>query len=197
MKIYLLRHGKQKAKNKGYISIQSHLSQEGIKETNKLLGQNVLPQPDKIYSSHFARAQESAKIIAEHFGVSITTKQCLGEWKIQELNIQFEKFLEEEKKARKDIKLAVTGGESFAMLQERIYNCILEICKENPNANDIIIVSHGNALYTLFKKLLNQRLLFDEKTEQIRTMDYGIVEYSNNKLKVVKNIITRPSKNFT
>ncbi|OGM02945.1 hypothetical protein A3K72_01725 [Candidatus Woesearchaeota archaeon RBG_13_36_6] len=191
MKLYFIRHGEVTIKNNEYF--RAHLSKEGIEQGKQLLEKGVLPKPDKIYSSHFVRAQESAKILAKHFQISVTIKKCLGEWKIQELNIQFDKFLEEEKQARENLNLIVSGGESFAMARERIYNCTTEICKENPQVKNLIIVSHGNVLYLLFKKLLNQEPTFNEESEQIKLFDYGIIEYSDKKFRVIRNIITKPT----
>lgn len=190
MKLYFIRHGKYVTENSKY---RTSLSQDGISEIKNLVIKNALPNPYKIYSSHFIRAQESAQIISKHFGIPITIKKCLGEWKIQELDLPFSEFLEEEKRARKDMNLVVSGGESLVMAQKRIYNCVLEICKDTLNNNKkIIIVSHGNVLYLLFKKLLNQHPTFDEKHEEIKTGGYGVVECNNSKLNVIKKIITQP-----
>ena len=63
MKLYLIRHGEYSKENGYYFEIS--ISEEGIEQGKQLLGKNVIPKPDQIYSSHFVRAKESAQIITQ------------------------------------------------------------------------------------------------------------------------------------
>ena len=82
MEIYLVRHGQVKVINGEYF--KSHLSPKGFKQGQNILSKGLLPKPDKVYSSHFIRAKESAKLMADYFSMDFEVKGCLGEWKIQE-----------------------------------------------------------------------------------------------------------------
>ena len=186
MRLYLIRHGEYSLEN-GY-SFDINLSETGIRQGRSLIASNVLPTPDKIYSSHFVRAKESAQILAEHFKKEVSVKKCLGEWKIQEVDIPFDKYSGDEKKAKEDHDLIVSGGESITMAKQRIYDCVLQICKEDYQMKNVFIISHGNVLYLLFKKILNEQILFP-KSEVVNNFDYGVLEYSKGNIKVIRNII--------
>ncbi len=190
MLLYLIRHGSTMVTDNDFF--RSHISKEGIRQAKALLESTMLPKPEIVYTSHFLRAIESGAILADHFDVFMQMRHCLGEWKIQELNLPFETFLHEEELARRDLQYRPPGGESFMMAQKRIFCCVQEICQENPQAENIVIVSHGNVLYLLFKKLLGQEPTFDEEKERIKNFDVGIVEYTDGKWKVLRNIITKP-----
>ncbi len=189
MEIILFRHGKFHVKNNNYFG--AHLSEEGIKKGTNILESGIIKKPDLIFSSHFIRAVESARLIADYFKINFTIKECLGEWKLQELNLLFEEYEKEENAAIKNLNFPVRGGESLNMAGSRVHKCVIEIIKSNPKAKRIIIVSHGNVLYWLFKKLLNQKPDFDASKEMIDFFGYGIIDYNKGKLEVKTNIISK------
>ena len=189
MKIVFVRHAKFHVEDNKHF--EACLSEDGIANTKKFLESGILEKPDYIFSSHFTTAVESARLIADYFKMNFTIKECLGEWKLQELNLPFEEYEKEENAAIKNLNFPVRGGESLDMAGERMYNCVKNICDRHKNAKNIIIVSHGNVLYHLFKRFANQKPKFNPTKEKIDFLDYGVVDYSNGNFKILKNIISK------
>lgn len=188
MKVYLFRHGKSEPGSEG--PFLSCLTDEGRMQGQKLVESGVLPVPDRIYSSHFPRAMQSANILALHFGLEYHVREGLGEWKIQEQNIPFEEYQVQELAAMKDLDLVVSGGESFSMAGQRFYNEVSSICNENQTDSTLFLVAHGYVNYLMFKRIEGLDA-FKNKDDYVGNFDYGILDYSRGIFKIEKNIITR------
>ena len=153
MRIFLIRHGEtewNKTKRlQGNSDVQ--LSSNGIGQA-QLLEKYLdlyLPHADAIYSSTLSRAVDTAKILAKHFKLPVTTMPELcetnfGDWEgriIQELideePYDFGKFFTSPERCHPP------NGETFIAAQARAIIGIQKIIAEHDNQN-VLVVAHGS-----------------------------------------------------
>ncbi len=108
---------------------------------------------DAIYSSDLLRAAHTAAPLARMKGLKVTHLEELreifaGEWENDTFQHINEAWGEEYRTFRSDIGHACPpGGESAMHVGERVYQCLLSICKENPDKT-ILVTSHATAIGT-------------------------------------------------
>lgn len=136
--IYLVRHSENIRDN----SISNHelpLSKNGIEKAKKL--KEVIGYFDEVWSSTYKRAMETASLISTDINISASfDERKLG-------TVTDIKYWE---KQLKDLTVKVVDGESGFEVQERMYNKLIELLKNNKEK--IVIVSHGAAITFLLLK---------------------------------------------
>ena len=109
-----------------------------------------------IYTSNYVRTIETAKYISENNNIKINILDELGErrfgissWSEKPKDFERRQFLDENYK--------IGDGENKKEVEERMYDCILKILKENKNKT-IAIVSHATAISYLLNKWCNIKI---------------------------------------
>lgn len=131
------------------------LSQKGEEKAEKLSNMQELKRIDKIYSSNYERAIQTARYISEKNNLEIKIEKRLGERKLGDLNT-----LEELGKNKKhdytteqllNENLKNKDGESAKEVRKRMIEAIKEIL-EKYEGKKIVVVSHGAAIKYFLKQ---------------------------------------------
>jgi len=161
MKILVVRHGESFADLLNVIEGRAdfELTKTGMKQA-KLMSEYVKThfEIDKIYSSTLKRAMQTATILSNIIGVSVTPKENLMEFnngKLAGLSREVADIL-----YPKDDDLPFNESmyemESLKEFRDRSKEVLNEILIESDGMNTIVIVSHGgmiNRLYRSFNDL--------------------------------------------
>ena len=161
--IYLIRHSKTLDVNNELstdtLQIQNEkkvLSKEGENLANDKFNNSIFNDIEVIYTSNYVRTIETAKYISENNNIKINILDELGErrfgissWSEKPKDFERRQFLDENYK--------IGDGENKKEVEERMYDCILKILKENKNKT-IAIVSHATAISYLLNKWCNIKI---------------------------------------
>ena len=189
MKIYFLRHGVT-ANNTGYLfqgQIDTPLSREGIEQAEKE-AVNVANDHltfDRIYCSPLDRAIVTCEIVTGKDRSSFVFDKLLMEISygpyegkpIMESDSEMMAFLREPYKYDPP-----KGVESLQEVGKRMIEALDQIIGDNPDVNSILISSHGIALSTLFKKIIDDQQLGLSEKVMARHGKLYVSEYSKGKL---------------
>ncbi|QGG46886.1 alpha-ribazole phosphatase [Heliorestis convoluta] len=161
-KVYLIRHGETEWNlNRRY---QGHsdiaLSEQGRYQAQQLLRRLAHENIDVLYASDLGRAVETAQIIASAHQKEVQLDQrfreChFGQWEgltFPEIEKAYPQEIETWRK--RPGQLLVPGGESFALLQVRAYEALLDVVAKHKGEN-IAIVAHGGTIRTLLCAILD------------------------------------------
>lgn len=165
--IYLIRHSKVFKVNNELSSDNLQVQNEKISLSieGELLAQNKMSNTifnniDKLYSSNYVRAIQTAKYLADKNNLEVNVVSDLGERKFgvssfNELPDDFgrRQFLDENYK--------IGDGESQKEVRNRMVSTVTKILDENKGRN-IAIVSHGTAISYLLKKWCNIEFIDDK-----------------------------------
>ena len=157
---FIMRHGQAvfNAKRRTETSgrAENHLTKKGIAESKAALAQFAKKyrgaNPDVIITSPFLRAQETARIAAEYFGIAL--ERIVTDTAIQEINIgSFDGRPVKEYHAyfssyEEMFEKGPPGGESLADLRASVA-AFLRRTEESHNGKTIFIVSHEYSLWML------------------------------------------------
>jgi broad specificity phosphatase PhoE len=155
MKIYLVRHGQtswnQNQRLQGLRDIP--LNRTGIRQSQRLAQWYRNAGVRRIVSSPLLRARRTAQILAERTGRTPLTDDRLreidhGPWTGLRLETIEDRFPDEFATwSFFPEKLRMSNGESLIVVYRRCTRALLDLIKENPN-EDVLVVSHGvvNAL---------------------------------------------------
>jgi len=185
MRIFLIRHGKPEIINGNFY--ECHLGEDGINETRDFASSGEIPKPDLIFSSPYNRAIDTAKVFSDFFSVDFEILDCLKEWNLQSLNLQDE-YVEQENIGWNDHNRIVLGNESLNDVKNRLSKCINELVKKFRSSNIILLVSHGTVI-DMFCSLIGKREAKISDIKNMKHLDYAIVEFENEKFKLIKDII--------
>lgn len=161
--IYLIRHSKPLDVNNELstdtLQIQNEkkvLSKEGENLAKNKLNNSFFNDIEVIFTSNYVRTIETAKYISENNDIKINILDELGErrfgissWSEKPKDFERRQFLDENYK--------IGDGENKKEVEERMYDCILKILKENKNKT-IAIVSHATAISYLLNKWCNIKI---------------------------------------
>lgn len=161
--IYLIRHSKTLDVNNELstdtLQIQNEkkvLSKEGENLAKDKFNNSIFNDIEVIYTSNYVRTIETAKYISENNNIKINILDELGErrfgissWSEKPKDFERRQFLDENYK--------IGDGENKKEVEERMYDCILKILKENKNKT-IAIVSHATAISYLLNKWCNIKI---------------------------------------
>lgn len=153
----------------------SKLTEKGIKQAEKIASALKKEKVEIIYSSPFARTQQTAKIIAKATGAKIITDKRLSElnggvFNDRPIGDYYQFFKDDLERFTK----TPPGGENLSDIKKRMMDFLLEANKEN-SGKSIVILSHGDPLWILecaAKGLSNEETLkqSDLNTGEFRKM---------------------------
>lgn len=165
--IYLIRHSKTFKVNNELNSDNLQVQNEkySLSIEGELLAQNKMSNPifnniDRIYSSNYVRAIQTAKYLAEKHNLEINVISDLGERKFG-ISSWYEKPENFERKQFLDENYKIGNGESQKDVRNRMFSAIKKILNDNKGKN-IAIVSHGTAISYLLKKWCDIELIDDK-----------------------------------
>lgn len=160
--LYLVRHGETEWNKLSKVQGQTDtaLSDTGIKQAHALAERLSTMDIDAIYSSGLKRAKRTAEIIAAHKRHQVNEKaDCreinFGPWEGLTIHEIKERYHEHYKIYREDPEsFALPGAETFSAVAERTYSAIVDIIRQHPGQN-ILLVSHSTALKAAIMKILD------------------------------------------
>jgi len=120
------------------------LTEEGIKDSEKVLGFFIETEIHSFFSSPYKRSIDTIQSTANYFGKKIKTDERFRERKAGEASNNWEMF----KNRWTDINFQEEGGESIKNVQIRNIEALHEILVENQDST-IVIGTHGTALSSI------------------------------------------------
>lgn len=140
--IYVIRHCEAEGQ-----PFEAQLTENGLKQALNLSEFFSNIKIDKVISSPFKRAIQSIEPLAQRINAEIVLDERLSERVLSTENLPdwFEKL----RATYDDLDLAFPGGESSQMAMNRIVAVVNEVF--NSNADNCIIVTHGNIMSLLLK----------------------------------------------
>lgn len=160
-RIFLIRHGATvlTAEDRFAGSTNVQLSDEGRGQVRRLAarlqGENIAA----VYASPLDRTMETARILAEPHGIEVQTRDGLreishGRWEQMTRKEVDQAFPEEAAAWEKDpFTFAPVGGESGLAVTARALPVLMDIVREHPAAN-VLVVSHKATIRLLLSSLL-------------------------------------------
>lgn len=135
------------------------LSERGENQIRALAHAWPADPPSAVFASPLRRSIESAIILANTFGRSISKRSCLKEWSADESGILQPEYAALEKRAWADLEFVPPSEESLARAAVRCRVC-LEDLAHDVDGGTAAVVGHG----TLFS-LVTSTLRGDRPTE--------------------------------
>ena len=185
-RIYLIRHGEtewNKMQRSQGCSNDIPLSGEGIKQAEAVSERLKDEKIDLFFSSHLIRANKTAEIIAKPHNKDVHIfeefkEMNFGCWE----GLCFDEIKKNHTEAlkvwRETPQLAkIPMAESIVGLRERSIGKLLQILKDNPDKN-ILIVSHGVTIKTMITSIMGIELSNLHKISQDNTA-VNIFDYKN------------------
>ena len=155
MKIYLIRHGRQCSK---LCNVNVDLSQEGYRQAallgERLAGKNI----DKVYSSDYLRAVQTAQTANLYWNVEHEIDPGLREISFGDMEGLSDKVIAErfadfkKEQAKMEQDLPYPGGESAGDAVKRAFP-VLERIARGPE-KQVVVVSHGCLIRSLVAHIL-------------------------------------------
>jgi probable phosphoglycerate mutase len=174
--IYFIRHGESTSnasRDKGeHIDIRkdSNLTLEGVRQAQKLAGRIKKIQIDKIYSSPYPRATQTADIIAKASKLDYEILDCVHERGNDNHKAHFKSLY----------KLNKEDGEDFESMLKRAKSTV-KFIEKNP-AKNIAVVSHGMFLRVLLAYIVLGKDLKQKQAEQFMrkfmTKNTGLTKFN-------------------
>ena len=155
MKLYLMRHAKPEPKDPEAYPDDSKrpLSGDGRKvhEYYSALLKGMGIKVEKVLTSPFARARETAEIIADQLGIDVIPDERFKERGVgeiaglnsEEINRQYPGLLERWRSQRKLV--AAPGGEDPQVFSARVVEAFDELVARHPDGV-VAVVTHGGVL---------------------------------------------------
>ncbi|MGY5872775.1 MAG: histidine phosphatase family protein [Candidatus Thorarchaeota archaeon] len=160
----MIRHGQSVDNVTGTISGPDTLLSDLGREQAKSIGKKLLElgtKFDAVYSSTFARASETARIICKELGISniVFDKRLReGDGGIY-TGRRFDDLTKEEKEffeyCLTNPDERVPGGETNNEQMIRTKEVFLEIVENHPENSILLIIGHGGTLYHILKRTLD------------------------------------------
>jgi len=141
-RIYLVRHCKAAGQEP-----EAPLTEEGVKQAERLADFFAEKKVDRIVSSPFERAIASIRPYADKTGLAIATDDRLRERVLSTEPLP--DWMERLKATFDDFELRLPGGESSREAMERGCGVIRE-CWSRPETNTVV-VTHGNLMALILK----------------------------------------------
>ena len=192
LKILLVRHAQSKFNKIGRMQSQkydSKLSEKGIKQAKKLAKRLAKYKINKIYSSDFKRAYQTAEIIAKSQNLEIIKEKDLREFNWgafasrEGIRKKWKEHVEREKaKGKHEYAIRPPNGESIFDLLKRLRRFLNKIRKEK---GIIIVVAHGGPNSAFLNLIRGPIKIPFEKMKQYNTA-VNFIEYHKGKWKIKK-----------
>lgn len=174
-RLLLVRHGKIEGEASRYYGhIDISLSQEGVKQVEKLRNRLASQNLNVVYSSDLKRAFDTAEIIAAAHKLTVTPCSDLRELDFGKLaGMTFDEMKERYHGAVRLLSgqepdISAPDGESLRQMSVRIQRFVAEVQKQPPERT-LLAVAHGGSLKVLLCLLLGISL---EHWRQFR-LDYA------------------------
>ena len=160
-RVFMVRHGATilSAEDRFAGATDVPLSDEGREQTRRLAQRLKTENIAAVYASPLSRTRETARILAEPHGLDVQTRDGLreishGHWEQMTRREVEEKFPEEAAEWERDpYTFAPIGGESGLAVTARALPALIEIVREHPCAN-VLVVSHKATIRLLLSLLL-------------------------------------------
>jgi len=161
----------------------SKLTEDGIKQAQRLAKKLLKYDIDYIYSSDLGRTIQTSEMISNTLNKKVEYKEQLreinfGKWEgltIQEIKRDYPDVYTVWR--NKPHKALIPEGENLYKLKQRLLDCINELNKKHENSN-IVLVSHGMSIKVLLLSLLESELSNIYRIKQDNTA-LNIVEFRN------------------
>jgi broad specificity phosphatase PhoE len=185
--IYLTRHTKpdktkyKKSSNELEQNKTIELSEEGKIKAQEFFKKQEFQTIEKVYTSDYIRAQETGKI----FKNKIIIDKRLGERipGIPDTSLTPSEYFN---KQIKDKNFKFKNGESRKQIENRMYEAIKDIIKNNENEK-ILVISHGAAITFLLMKFCNIEMTnIENKIRKITFKNRKIFEKNFDYLETFK-----------
>lgn len=169
--IYVIRHCEAEGQ-----PFEAQLTENGLKQALNLSEFFSNIKIDKVISSPFKRAIQSIEPLAQRINAEIVLDERLSERVLSTENLPdwFEKL----RATYDDLDLAFPGGESSQMAMNRIVAVVNEVF--NSNADNCIIVTHGNIM-SLLLKFFNNNFGFND-WRKLSNPDVFLLKNENMKI---------------
>lgn len=186
-RIYLVRHGEtewNRVQRSQGSSNDIPLSEDGIKQAQAVSERLRSEKIDMVFSSTLLRAYTTAVEIAKYHNTEVIkcnefTEINFGEWEGMCFPEIKEKYNSIYNTWRSTPHLAeIPGAESIVALRERSMNKLLEIIKESPDKN-ILVVSHGISIKVIVTAIMDMNIGDIHRIRQDNTA-INIFDYENN-----------------
>ncbi len=195
MKIYLIRHSESidDIENCYGGSADFALTENGkdkVKESRKLIENYRI---EKIYTSPYKRAFQTAQILNENMKVEIKVIDDIRELNSHGIRTGVNKELakdifsyvfqqEEYKNTGYYLGKTFLGGEDIEEFDKRVKEAINFIMRDSKGLDAIAIVTHGGVHRSIFKNILN----ISKKIDEIDDVSTTILEYNNGKFEIIE-----------
>ncbi len=161
MKIFLVRHGETDYGAKGLTTghFDIPLNETGEREAQAvakfLKGRGIV----RIFSSSLSRASSTANIIAAELNLPFEESDDLREHTSGKLDgVPLKDFFVKLKSTEDFEKMVIdAGGEPTSEFKERVWNKFLEITEENSSKGNILLVTHGGVIRTIFAQIFDAK----------------------------------------
>ncbi len=195
MKIYLIRHSESIDDIENcYGGIADFdLTENGkdkVKESRKEIDNYGI---EKIYTSPYKRAYQTAQILNENMKVEIKVVDDIRELNSHGIRSGVNKEIAKnifsyvfQKEEYKDtgyyLGKTFLGGEDIEEFDKRVKEAINFIIRDSQGLDSIAIVTHGGVHRSIFKNILN----INKKIEEIDDVATTILEYNNGKFEIIE-----------
>ena len=195
MKIYLIRHSESIDDIENcYGGIADFtLTENGknkVKERRKEIDNYGI---EKIYTSPYKRAYQTAKILNENIKVELKVIEDIRELNshgiLSGVNKELAKDIfsyvfekEEYKNTGYYFGKTFLGGENIEEFDNRVKKAIQFIIKDSEGLSSIAIVTHGGVHRSIFKNILN----VNKKIEGIDDVAITVVDYNNGEFNIIE-----------
>ena len=132
------------------------LSRRGEEQIRSLAGAWPGGRPAAVFASPLRRSIESAIILADAFGLSMSKRPCLKEWSADESGIPQPEYAALEKKAWADQDFVPPSKESLAQAAVRGTRCLENIAKSN-DGQTVVVAGHGMLFSLVTASLKGER----------------------------------------
>ena len=195
MKIYLIRHSESIDDIENcYGGIADFdLTENGKSKVKEYSKQIDSYRIEKIYSSPYKRAYQTAQILNKNINVELKIVDDNRELNSHGIRSGVNKELakdifsyvfqkEEYKNTGYYLGKTFLGGEDIEEFDKRVKEAINFIIRDSEGLNSIAIVTHGGVHRSIFKNILN----INKKIEEIDDVATTILEYNNGKFKIIE-----------
>lgn len=172
-KIFIVRH----CEAEGQTS-DANLTEQGRRQANGLVEFFANVRVDRIISSPFLRAIQTVQPLVALTNIKVEIEQRLAERILS--NKPLPDWMEKLKDSFKDLDVEFEGGESSRKAMNRVVNVVDEILESN--AENIIIVTHGNLMSLLFKQYHPEYGY--EEWKRLSNPDVFLLHVNNNHARV-------------
>lgn len=192
MRLYFVRHGESEANivrefsNRGF---RHPLTPRGIAQAHDLARRMAGLAVTRIYSSPLQRAVETAAILAQTFGISVTTTDALREWDVgifegttDQRGWEMHRQIQEDWFVHQLLDHRIPGGESFRDMQARFVPLIEQLVQTADTREIIVLVGHGGLYHAMLPVVLQNIDHRFTMQHQLGNTDYVVAEAGPNGL---------------